>query len=173
VEQICQPIKVLGWLGESWGFWVQTGAFLLSAVAAVMVIYHNASQARIRATIDLIIHQKGDKELLACIETVYKLSAEKVQFSKFANDMHTPEAKCILKVLNNHEFIAAGIRTKSFDENIYKLTQYSNVLKVWDSSRGIIAEMRQIEKKDTLFQEFEWLAERWKKNMLKKTKLIK
>lgn len=169
MDDICQPIKSLGWLGETWGFWIQTGAFVLSALAGVAVIYYNGKQGRLRATIDLIIHQKSDKALLACVDQVYKLSGSKVQFSNYASDHDSEEFKCILKVLNNHEFIALGIRQKTFDENIYKKMQYSNVMKVWRSSAGIIGEIRNSQGIQTLFQEFEWLAKRWEKNPLKKT----
>lgn len=169
MDELCQPIKSLGWLGETWGFWIQTGAFVLSALAGVAVIYYNGKQGRLRATIDLIIHQKSDTQLLACIEQVYKLSLNKVQFSKYANDHDSEEFRCILKVLNNHEFIALGIRQGTFDEEIYKKMQYSNVMKVWASSAGIISEIRNTQNIQTLFQEFEWLAQRWRNSPLKKT----
>ncbi|WP_180297576.1 hypothetical protein [Snodgrassella alvi] len=42
-------------LGESYGFWVQTGAVILSAITAVYVIYLNGKRERRRTTIDLII----------------------------------------------------------------------------------------------------------------------
>lgn len=141
----------------------------MSALAGVAVIYYNGKQSRLRATIDLIIHQKSDTELLACIDQVYKLSLNKIQFSKYANDHDSEEFKCILKVLNNHEFIALGIRQKTFDEEIYKKMQYSNVMKVWASSAGIISEIRNTHNIHTLFQEFEWLAKRWSKAPLKKS----
>jgi hypothetical protein len=163
-----QPIKTIGWFGETWGFWIQTGAFILSALAGVAVIYYNAALARTRATIDLIIHQKADKELLAAVEKVYQMHRDKIQFSMYADKHDSEECKCILRVLNNHEFIALGIRQKAFDEKIYKLMQFSNVMKVWNASRGIISEIRQAQQKDTLFQEFEWLARRWNKDPIKK-----
>jgi hypothetical protein len=123
-------IKTVGWLGETWGFWIQSGALILSALAGIAIIYHNGTQSRTRATIDLIINQKGDKDLLAAIEKVYSMQREKVQFSTYANLRESEEHKCILRVLNNHEFIALGIRQKVFNEEIYKLMQYSNVMKV-------------------------------------------
>ena len=168
MDDLCQPIKSLGWLGETWGFWIQTGAFVLSALAGVAVIYYNGKQGRLRATIDMIIHQKSDKELLASVEQVYKLSGDKVQFSKYASDHECVEFRCILKVLNNHEFIAIGIRQKTFDEEIYKRMQYSNVMKVWRSSAGIVSEIRNSQGIQTLFQEFESLAKRWEQSPLKK-----
>lgn len=160
-------IKTVGWLGETWGFWIQSGAFILSALAGVAVIYYNGAQSRTRATIDLIINQKGDKDLLAAIEKVYSMQREKVQFSTFANQSDSEEHKCILRVLNNHEFISLGIRQNVFNEKIYKLMQYSNVMKVWNSSGGIIADIRHASGKQTVFQEFEWLANRWKKSPIK------
>ncbi|HDR8957064.1 DUF4760 domain-containing protein [Burkholderia vietnamiensis] len=161
----CQQIaKTVGWLGETWGFWIQTGAFLISALAGVAVIYYNGKQGRTRALIDLMIHQKTDTELLAATSLVFKLHRENAQFSNFVRAAEpSPEKSAILKVLNNHEFIALGIRQRAFDEKIYKRMQCSNVLKVWDSARGFIHEVRRIEGRDTFFQELEHLAERWKK----------
>lgn len=161
-------VKFIGWLGETWGFWIQTGAFLLSAVAGVAVIYFNGRQARKRATIDLILYQKGNKDLLENTRTVWALANENGTFGALAKDTESESCKCILKVLNSHEFVALGIRKKAFDENIYKLSQYSNVMKVWNASDGFIREIRSIENKPTLFQEIEWLACRWKKYPIRK-----
>ncbi|KVQ12444.1 DUF4760 domain-containing protein [Burkholderia ubonensis] len=159
----CQQIaKTVGWLGETWGFWIQTGAFLISALAGVAVIYYNGKQNRTKALIDLMIHQKTDKELLEATALVFRLHREDSQFSTFVKQQ-SGERDAILKVLNNHEFIALGIRQGAFDEKIYKRMQCSNVLKIWDSARGFIYEVRRIEGKDTFFQELEQLAESWKK----------
>ena len=51
MDGIDQAVKTVGWFGESWGFWIQTGAVFLSAIAAVAVIYYNGKQARLRALI--------------------------------------------------------------------------------------------------------------------------
>lgn len=44
--------------GETLGFWVQTGAIVLSAIGAIAVIWHNGKTAKRRATIDLIIAEQ-------------------------------------------------------------------------------------------------------------------
>ncbi|ONC03260.1 hypothetical protein AQ910_10870 [Burkholderia pseudomallei] len=116
-----------------------------------------------------MIHQKTDKELLDATALVFRLHRENSQFSDFVKQ-HSSERDAILKVLNNHEFIALGIRLGAFDEKIYKRMQCSNVLKVWNSARGFIHEVRRIEGKDTFFQELEQLAESWKKNPIKAVK---
>lgn len=74
----------------------------------------------------------------------------------------------ILRVLNNQEFIAVGIRTGAFDEGVYKQLQCSNVLKLWTATSGFIQEIRKIDGKNTLFQDFERLANKWEKRPIKK-----
>jgi hypothetical protein len=164
----CQQIaKTIGWLGETWGFWLQTGAFFLSALAAVAVIYHNGAQARVRALIDLIVQQKMDTELIEATRRVYALKSNGSRFTDHL-DGNSEERKDILKVLNNQEFIAVGIRMKAFDEKVYKQMQCTNVLRLWEVSQGFIQEIRASDGKKTLFQDFERLACRWEKNPIKK-----
>jgi hypothetical protein len=165
----CQQIaKTVGWLGETWGFWIQTGAFLISAAAGVAVIYYNGKQGRSKALIDLIVQQKTNKDLIDATKLVYKLGRSGNHFSEYAPEgKDGPERDAILMVLNNHEFIAVGIRTGAFDERIYKQLQCSNVLKVWRLSAGFVAELRKISGTDTVFQDVESLAERWKKKPIR------
>lgn len=161
-----QSAKVTLWLGESLGFWIQTGAFLLSALAAAFIIYHNGKLSRLRATIDLIMHQKSDQELLKCVSEVYRLTDSNQSFSALKTG--SEDLRCVLRVLNNHEFIACGIRSEAFSESVYKQMQCSNLLKVYRSSKPMIDDLRRKHSIPTLFQDFEWLAERWKASPLKK-----
>lgn len=161
-----QIVKTIGWLGESWGFWIQTGAFFLSALGAIAVIYYNGKQARLRALIDLIVHQKTDVDLLAATRLVNSLHKEGKPWTQHLSP-ECDERKAILKILNNQEFIAVGIRMKAFDESVYKQMQCTNLLRLWDASKGFIEEIRRERSKDTLFQDFELLALRWKKSPIK------
>lgn len=166
MEDCQQVAKSIGWLGESWGFWIQTGAFFLSAIGAIAVIYYNGKQARLRALIDLIVHQKADKELVEATRRVNALHKKGEPWTKHL-DPECQERKDILLVLNNQEFIAVGVRLRSFDEVTYKQMQCTNVLRLWEASKGFIVEMRTEAKKDTIFQDFERLALRWKKLPIK------
>ena len=152
-------------LGESIGFWIQTGAVFLSALAAIYIIYHNGKLAKRRALIDLIIQQKSDEKLIEATREVYALSKAGNHISQLVDSEKEPT---ILRVLNNQEFIAVGIRTGAFDEGVYKEIQCSNVLKLWTATSGFIQEIRKIDGKNTLFQDFENLAKRWEKNPIKK-----
>lgn len=140
----------------------------MSALGAVGVIYYNGKQARTRALIDLIIQQKTDHTLLAATKKVYQLAQTgQNHLTDYLKDKDSEEFKAILTVLNNQEFIAVGIREKAFSESIYKEMQCSNVLKIWRATKGFATELRTRESKNTLFQDFECLAERWEKTPIK------
>lgn len=44
-------------LGETHGFWIQTGAIILSAIMAILAIRHNGKMSKRRATIDVIMQE--------------------------------------------------------------------------------------------------------------------
>lgn len=161
--------KMVWWLGETIGFWIQTGAFFLSAAAAVLVIYHNGRLAKKRALIDLIIQQKSDEGLTQAVRRVYDLADGGNHLSSLVGT-DTADRRTILQVLNNQEFIAVGIRLNAFDEAVYKQLQYNNVVKLWDATSGFIHELRKIDARKTLFQDFEALSKRWLRDPIKKLK---
>lgn len=162
-----EATKCVWWLGETIGFWIQTGAFFLSALAAVFVIYHNGRLAKKRALIDLIIQQKSDASLIAATRRVYELQDSGNHLSGLVGK-DSEDRRIILQVINNQEFIAVGIRRGAFDEKVYKELQFNNILKLWSATSGFIHELRKIDGKGTLFQDFECLAKRWEKDPIKK-----
>ncbi len=156
-------------LGETWGFWVQTGALFISALAAIALIYANGQDQKRRATIDLVLHQKQDRELQAALRHVLDLREKRVtNFAKYLEDRNSEDFKNIVRVLNNYEFIAAGIQEGAFDQELFKRMQYSVVLKNWDALHGFVTEFRRQNDIQTLFQEFQRLAQRWESSPLKK-----
>lgn len=163
-QEIAQSI---GWLGETWGFWLQTGALFISALSAVAIIYYNGKQARLNALINLIVQQKTDNDLIEATRQTNALHAKGEPWTRHLSP-DCDERKHILMVLNNQEFIAVGVRLRAFDERTYKQMQCTNVLRLWEASEGFIVEIRKERKKDTLFQDFERLAKRWKKNPIKR-----
>ena len=139
----------------------------MSAIAAMWVIVHNGRVSRVRGLVDLIVHQKTDQALIGAINKVYEISRGDTPLSSYVSKLGD-ERIAILKVLNNQEFIAAGIRVGAFNESVYKEMQFSNVRKLYEVSAGFISDMRATEKNETIFQDFERLALRWAKNPLKK-----
>jgi hypothetical protein len=92
-------------------------------------------------------------------------------FTKYLSDKGAPEFQHIMRVLNNYEFIAAGIREDALDEEIFKRVQWSVVMKDWAALSGCVMELRSSSERPTLFQEFESLSKRWKEKPLKVDRL--
>ena len=59
-NEIAGPVR---WLGETFGFWVQTSILAVSALAALWVIKASKTQEKRRSTVDLIVEQKRDRDL--------------------------------------------------------------------------------------------------------------
>lgn len=168
------------WLGETKGFWIQTGAFLVSAIAAAITIVYNAKQVRLlrhqnienersarsRATVDVVLHQKSDVELQGARKKFAEMHDTGESFTKYACGKLTDfpdENRAILDVLDGYEFIAAGIRTAAFDEAIYKRMKRSLVIRDWKTLEPYVLELRRIAKRDKLYAELQWLALKWEK----------
>jgi hypothetical protein len=177
------PTPEIWLLGETKGFWIQTGAFLVSAIAAAITIFYNAKQVRLlreqnkdneksarsRATVDVVLHQKSDTELQASRQKFAELHATKQSFTKYACGELTDfkeENRAILDVLDGYEFIAAGIRTGAFDELMYKRMKCSLVIRDWKTLEPYVLELRRTTGRSRLYAELQWLAVKWEKEPL-------
>jgi hypothetical protein len=174
---------------ESIGYWVQilqTVAIILSIVvtgfyarkailsngqSAKEMMRHNQDMTRQRATIDLLLHENQDQELIAAKQIVIALPDE-ASFIKYlepslcADEQSKREKASIAILLNRYEFVALGIKTGAFEEQIYKSLKYSDTIDIWNKAKPMVMELRRQKGRDTYYQEFEWLADKWKKEPL-------
>ena len=152
------------WLGESAGFWIQTTALLLSAGAAVWAIRAGDKSQQRRATIQLVIHQKLDDKLQqakAFLTTLHNQRA--TNFARHLEDPSSEAYICIMRVLDNYEFIASGIHEDALDGELFKRMQYSVLLRDWKALQPLVLELRKQNARETLFQELEALAVEWER----------
>jgi hypothetical protein len=162
---VAEPAK---WLGETAGFWIQTLAFLISAFGGIWIIRARGTQEKRRATVDLVLEQKRDADLGEARRIVRKMHADgETNSARHIASPDSPEFKAILLVLNTHEFVASGIRSNALDENIYKRLRFSTLRKDWDGLCGFILEFRRVRASKTLYQDFQWLNDRWEQCPLK------
>jgi hypothetical protein len=162
---VAEPLK---WLGESVGFWIQTVILGVSAGGGILIIRSRGRQEARRATVDLIVQQNSDPDLNKAKCAIRAMHENhETNFAKHLQNHDSDEFKAILLVLNTYEFIGSGIRTHAFDEGVHKRLRCSSVIKDWEALDGFVADFRIQKQKQTLFQDFEWLYERWKKNPLK------
>lgn len=155
---------------QNYGPLLTAGAILFSALIAICAILYNIKVARRRATIDLVLHEKFNPTLVDARRKILALHEAKTEFTKFAlkGNESSDEAMTILQVLNFLEFVAAGIKHGAFDELIYKHVQFSVVMRDWGECEGFVRELRKSRNRPTLFQEVQWLAEKWKKKPLER-----
>jgi hypothetical protein len=171
VPIIAEPAR---WLGETFGFWIQTAVFAISAFAGMWIIRSRGYQEGRRATVDLIVQQKRDEKLLAarhCIMVMHEKGEKNL--ARHLENPDSEECKAILLALNTYEFVACGIKLGAVSERIYKRLRFSTVLKDWDAFEGFVIEFRRQRGGDTFFQDFEWLYGRWKKHPLKSNRKSK
>jgi Domain of unknown function (DUF4760) len=168
-NEIAEPVR---WLGETIGFWVQTSILAVSALAALWVIKASKTQEKRRSTVDLIVEQKRDRDLTEARRVILAMhEAGEKNLAKHLESESSVEYNAILLVLNAYEFVSSGIREGAFDEGTYKRLRYSNVRKDWDALCAFVFEFRRVKSGQTLFQDFQWLNERWRKSPLKADRL--
>jgi hypothetical protein len=162
---VVEPTK---WLGETMGFWIQTALLAISALGAVWIIKARGTQEKRRATVDAIIHQKAESKLRDARAVIRRMHENKEKnLAKHLENPTSEECIAIIEVLNAYEFIASGIRQGAFDEGTYKRLRCSNVLNDWQILYAFVQEMRNSKDSSTLFQDFKWLAARWRGKPLK------
>jgi hypothetical protein len=146
----------------------KTNILGISAIVALFAVYRNSVINRRRATVDLVLHQKNDTDLADANKIINPLLKSN-NITKYSDDEYkdSDERAAILEILNNYEFIAVGIREKAFDLALYKRMKYSIVVRDWDCFKSFVYDLRQKKGSKTPFQEFEWLAKKFKKNKLK------
>ncbi len=82
--------------------------------------------------------------------------------------MHdSEEYNAIMHILNSHELVACGIKEGAYDEHLYKRLKYTAVMQNWSALQGFAHQMRTQMNSKTLYQDFEWLANKWAKKPLK------
>lgn len=169
---MCADPEQFRFLGETIGYWIQTIAIVLSAGFAGVQIKslrkqqtNNDTQWRQRATVDAVIADKRDATLIKSRLIYARLKEENADFNAIGAQslLKNPEEnQAILDVLNNYEFMASGIKEGAFDEDIYKRMKCSLIINDWKKLDLYVFALRKKEKRDKLFSEFQWLAEKWK-----------
>ena len=124
----------------------------------------NEQQARRRATVDMVLHERQDPHFLDARKLFASLRDKKVNLTQFAcedSSKNPVENAAIMRILNHYEFMAAGICEGAFDEAMYKRMKKSLVIADWHALSGYALEMRKHSGVKALFCEFERLATCW------------
>lgn len=153
---------------------IQAVILFLGLGITALTIWSNRQDNRKQATLQLILHQRSNKELNQAIDLMAKLAREQQKQNEFADlssyleKFDTPEREAILMVLNYREFVAVGINTGVIHEETYKRAYYNLMLRDWKYLANTVNAIRNSPTgKPTNFKDFELLAQRWKNKPLK------
>jgi len=171
---------ITGWLHQSVfdELWFQNFILIATALIAFLALRSSARHERRRATVDVVNDLQKDAVFIAARGALRALKDHggKINAAEILVPNDSPSQQAIFTVLNSYEFMATGLKTGAFDTSTYKRMYYSNVVDVWTLLEEFVRLYRQKYAMksglkaghigDTLYQDFEDLAEGWKRHPL-------
>ncbi|OPA61754.1 DUF4760 domain-containing protein [Pseudomonas aeruginosa] len=177
MEAICLHFLCLGEsdMDNCVGFWACTGAvvgsewfrsvsFLVGVSVAIISMLVVRQTAKRKQSADLLFASRADKELMAGLRCLLQLhNNPNSNIRKYADkaQSNTREAKSIRYVLNHWEYVSVGVQAGIYDERMLWNASYSTVTGLHRHARPFIDALREASGRHTVYQEIQWLAERW------------
>jgi len=146
--------------------------FFAAAVAVVSVLYARAT-AKKQQSADLLLQNRTDTELvnaMRCISGLHERGDGSIRDLAVKDAAETNEAKCVRYVLNHWEYVSVGVQAGIYDESMLRSASFNTVVHLHKSVRPFIDNLRGITGRHTIYQEFQWLAERWEAKGLARKK---
>jgi hypothetical protein len=154
-------------LGSSLG---RTLVIIVSVVLAGLSIHSARTTARRKQTADLLITSRGDEMLQKGAQTITRLHKATDKNMRILADpvnYDSEDATCVRYVLNHFETVSIGIQAGIYDEDMLKKCWCSMLVSTFERTRPLISALREANARQTVMQEFEWLALRWQADPLK------
>jgi hypothetical protein len=140
----------------------------IGVIVALLSILHAGRIARRRESASMLFTTRSDTKLQDGAKLLDSLFGQKNQPSidSLANDKNSEEYRAVMYVLNHFESLSVGIQSGIYDEEMLKQCWCGLTICIYDQTHGLITKVRQ-GGRSTCYQEFEWLAKRWKEKPLK------
>nr|WP_253283378.1 DUF4760 domain-containing protein [Cedecea davisae] len=154
-------------------------AQIVSAIAvsiglfiAIATIIYNVKTARKVHTSVFLGESRFDTDYKKGLSTMRRCHESNKHFRSFMypsngqadlTDEEKKDKREIIYCLGFYERMAVSVKRKTYDETMTKEVFYSSVVNNYEISLPLIQAIRQKEKTDSYFKEYEWLATRWKK----------
>lgn len=144
-------------------------AVVVGVIVAIVSVLTARSIARKKQSADMLFASRGDESLQAAYRCLSQYHNGEKNIRVLANDpaRGSDEAKNIRYLLNHFESLAVGIQAGIYDEAMLKRAWCGIVTDSYTRAAPLIAAVREVEKRQTIFQETEWLAKRWLKTPLR------
>lgn len=150
---------------------VTRNAFVLIGIGvAIISVLSAKTTARKKQTADFLFASRTDDKLVEgnkCLADLHASPDVNMKSFTSRDKIHTEECANIRYVLGHYERIALGIQAGIYDEEMLKKAHYNSAIRLHNQAKPFIDGVRESEKVQTYYQEFEWLAHRWKASPLK------
>lgn len=147
---------------------------MIAVWVAIIAVVSNARTARKKQTADMIFSSRQDDRLIDGLREISnKHSVAAEDFRTFArSDKRSDDfAKTLRYVLNHYEYLSVSVQAGIYDQKMLRHAMHTTVVAIYEKTLPFINELRTQENRCTIFQEFEWLACKWKNKPLKPKKV--
>lgn len=152
-------------------------AIIVSAViGAVVALYATSHQWRIasmRSTLQYAlereVHDEYWTKMREKADAMLVDAGDDQQYWESKIRDRSEDLAALRIFLNHYELVAAGIKYKIIDEQLYADWARRVVTRNWDISKTFVAAVRDVTKREDTFLEFQNLAERWERELVADT----
>jgi hypothetical protein len=134
--------------GQTYGFIIQSVIVVVSLIIALQSIKASRLTAQKRATIDVFLKFREDKNIIdakKCIKKIHEAATNNnapVSLSQYVSKPSSDEFNAIITLLNHYEFIAAGIYEGAFDELTFKRMQFEQLKRDHDAMMPFVNQLK-------------------------------
>ncbi len=136
----------------------------LGVFVAITSVVSARTIARKKQTADAIFASRKDDELikgLRCVAALHVAEDKKIQSFAVSEKRDSPETKLIFYVLNHYEYVAIGIRSGIYDEEMFRRASYNTIVSLYKGALPFIEATRKRSERPTLYQDFGEMVARW------------
>lgn len=167
-------------LSESWQYSIaiaqiiSSGSVLVGLGVAGATIIYNIKTSKKSQTSVFFAESRHDIKYLEGQHTLSQVHNSGKSFRAYifpqGVDLTDEEKADRIKIqycLNFYERLAVSIKNGSYHEQMIKEVFYSSIVQNFEYSEPFIKALREKKGRNSYYQEFEWLAKRWKKSPLR------
>ncbi|KQN63621.1 DUF4760 domain-containing protein [Erwinia sp. Leaf53] len=167
-------------LSETWQYSIavaqiiSSGAVLAGLVVAGITIVYNIKTSKKSQTSVFFAESRHDIKYLEGQHTLSHIHNSGKSFRSYifpqGPDLTDEEKADRIKIqycLNFYERLAVSVKNGSYHEQMIKEVFYSSIVKNFEYSEPFIKALREKQGRNSYYQEFEWLAKKWKKSPLR------
>lgn len=154
---------------------ISNALILLGVVVATVTIIYNIRIAKKTQTANFLFESRQDKHYLESLHVLKKVHRSGKSFRSYVfpcegrviSEEEITERRKLQYILNFYERVAVSIREGIYNEKMVKRASFSTIMETYGIAEPLINAIREYNKSETTYQEFEWLVKRWRAKPLR------